>query len=185
MCTLLQRITASHVMSWGDTYHQVFMSRMFAAPGRTPLEVAAEEQIAIWTRLWLLLRPEVIPEKKLWKLGLKFVEQTEPTTQIVIASCNVFRRWLKGRCSDARLNSQHRAVQEYVSSRQVQASRPDEDVLAVMHLTTGDCNAVRACAQALVDPLAPLQLHGTKGQQWRLKQVVRQLRKLEGKSRGE
>ena len=76
----------------------------------TPLQLAKAKGVSAEDKLWILLRPEIIPEKKLHLLACDFVEDVLPIFEKECPddkrphrAIEAKRKWLRGKISDKQL----------------------------------------------------------------------------------
>jgi len=109
-----------HVIAWNPscTYDEKRLRELAPTGSLTPLEVC-DLDIPIQDILWVLLRPEIIPERDLHLLACRFAEAALPVWEAVYPddprprqAIETKRRWLDGNATDAELASARAAAGE-------------------------------------------------------------------------
>ena len=109
----LKRITIKRLKSWRPCGSYMRDKRLLKLTGGrkslTPLQIAALD-ITVEDRLWVLLRPEIIPEKRLHLLACDFAESVLPIFEAQYpydkrprAAIEAKRRWVAGEITDEEL----------------------------------------------------------------------------------
>ena len=105
-------ITTEQIMLWNpcDRYNEGIVSDLIG-DGKTPIEIT-ELEITIEDRLWVLLRPEIIPEMDLHSIACDFAQSvahfsTDPRVQ---AAIDAKRKWIAGKISDKELEAARAAA---------------------------------------------------------------------------
>ena len=114
--TVNKQITIDDLESWGACYwyckdrNLELTARCEAALPATLLEVANCDWVPEVDRLWVLLHPEVIPEKALHLLACEFAEAVLPAFESAYPddtrprdAITAKRRWVAGRLTDEEL----------------------------------------------------------------------------------
>ncbi len=112
----MKRLTISKIMSFNPCFSQMEIEELFKKYGKkksaSVLEIA-QSGYNSENLLWLLLRPEIIPEKELHLLAIKFAEDAlkaerkagrEPHPDSWKA-LKVKRQWLKNKATDEELTA--------------------------------------------------------------------------------
>ena len=107
-------ITTEQIMSWNpcDRYNESIVSGLIG-DGKTPIEIT-ELEIPIEDRLWVLLRPDIIPEMALHSIACDFAQEvahlnTDPRVQTAF---DAKRKWIAGQISDKELEAAREAAME-------------------------------------------------------------------------
>jgi hypothetical protein len=108
------RITIPRLREWDACYEPDEIAAVFGRrKALSPFEICALD-IPASDRLWVLLRPAIIPENELHALGIKFVMAPLPGPKVrtrgvaahrrrVLALLSVKRKWMRGKLSDHQL----------------------------------------------------------------------------------
>ena len=103
--------TIDDVMSWKPCYSREQMSGWFRARSCMTVDDLMALDISDDDKLWCLLRPEVVPERKLHELACDYAERAlererkagrEPDERSW-AAIETTRRWLRGEATDQEL----------------------------------------------------------------------------------
>ena len=105
-------ITTEQIMSWSpcDRYNESIVSDLIG-DGKTPIEIT-ELEISVEDRLWVLLRPEIIPEMDLHSIACDFAQAVSHLNQDprVQAAIDAKRKWIAGKISDKELEAARAAA---------------------------------------------------------------------------
>lgn len=115
-------ITYSDLVDWGlveDDVDPEIVAAFQAALPATPLEILRMEQFSAPDRLWVLLRPEIIPEADLHEFACKFAEAALPVWEAKFPgdrrpheAIAAKRAWLRGEITDDELAAAREAARE-------------------------------------------------------------------------
>ena len=130
-----KHLTPQDIMGW-DPCEDWTEERVLAAFGDreslSPLEISELEDVPHEDRLWVLLRPEIIPEPRLHELSCKFAEQVLPIYEESYPgddrprrAIETKRKWLRGEATDEELSAAGDAVQAAVQAAASAADNAD------------------------------------------------------------
>lgn len=196
----MKKITIKQIMKWNPCYTESELVEIFKSNGftrsATPLEIAKCNNKKKEDILWLLLRPEIIPEKELHLLSIKFAERAlmrerkegrEPHTGSWNA-IKVKKKWLKGEATDTELEaaelsawtascSAARSIVQPSKSAAANSAAWAAQLSAQLSAWPASCSSARSAelAAGLLAAWAAL----SEERNWQLKQVVKVLEKIE------
>lgn len=107
---MVQRFTVPDILSWLPAPEYTYGAlRALVGTGKTPLELS-QLPIPASTRLWLVLRPEILPESQLYQVACTWAEQVQFAWQAVYPGDRrpqnmiaARRDWIAGRINDTQL----------------------------------------------------------------------------------
>lgn len=115
-------ITRELLRNWSACYSADMIATYVPLGGLTPLEVC-DVGIPALDKLWVLLRPSIIPEKPLRLLVCKWAEQACDTAGLVEVdsreAIEVSRRYAAGEATLNELMAAHKAAQYVVASHRL------------------------------------------------------------------
>ena len=119
----MRKITITQIMKWEPCYSENEIAEFFKNCGfkksATPLEIAKSDHEKKEDLLWILLRPEIIPEKDLHLIACDFAElalkrerkagrEPHPDSWNAI---KIKRLWVEGKATDEELLAARSAVE--------------------------------------------------------------------------
>lgn len=126
-------ITPQMLRDWQACYTDDSILELYnGRPHLTPLEICELRDVSVLNRLWVVMRPAIIPESELHQLGLRIAQDAAvdaAARQVTDAALAVKRQWLAGCADDAALLAAHADVSRAAESAW-QASQRDAAALA-------------------------------------------------------